>query len=99
MTGPAIPFWGHRGRTPSSARVLRMRFVDRRVAQTLIGGALGVGTGAAITAAWATHREWQVTVPAVARSLVAAVAVGAVAGLYPTLRAVGVAPTEALRGS
>lgn len=63
------------------------------------GGAVGVLIGAAVTYAMAHQRGWQPLIPpvAVGAGLVAAVAIGAVAGLYPALRAARLSPTDALR--
>ena len=56
---------------------------------------------ATITRALAYERGWQPLVPpvAVAVGLAAAVVIGAVAGLYPALRAARLAPTDALRST
>lgn len=63
-----------------------------------VGGAAGVLLGAGVTAFYADAREWPVAVPisALGGALLATLAVGAVAGLYPAMRAARVAPTEAL---
>ena len=54
------------------------------------GGDLAGGIlGASVTAVYAAGRGWSVAVPAPA--------IGAVAGLYPALRAARLAPTDALR--
>ncbi len=63
------------------------------------GGVIGVLAGMAAAAAYASTQSWLVVVPldATAGGLAAALAVGAVAGLYPAVRAARVSPTEALR--
>ena len=55
--------------------------------------------GTAATAIYATTKTWAIVVPpvAVAGGLGAALAVGAIAGLLPAIRAAKLSPTEALR--
>jgi putative ABC transport system permease protein len=64
------------------------------------GGAVGVALGALVTGGYAANRGWTTVVPveALAGGLGAAVAIGAVAGVYPALRAARLSPTDALRG-
>jgi putative ABC transport system permease protein len=75
------------------------QFLIESVVLGAAGGALGVLAGATITRALAYQRGWQPLVPpvAVAVGLAAALVIGAVAGLYPALRAARLAPTDALR--
>jgi putative ABC transport system permease protein len=64
------------------------------------GGAVGVLLGALVTAAYAESRGWTTVVPpaALAGGVFAALLIGAVAGVYPALRAARLSPTDALRG-
>jgi putative ABC transport system permease protein len=64
------------------------------------GGAVGVALGALVTAGYARSRDWTTVVPpaALAGGMGAALLIGAVAGVYPALRAARLSPTDALRG-
>jgi putative ABC transport system permease protein len=66
-----------------------------------LGGAAGVAVGAVVTVAYAQSQGWAWVVPplAVGGGLAAALGIGAVAGLYPALRAARMSPTEALRST
>ena len=66
-----------------------------------LGGLLGVLAGLAIGGAYATSQGWPVVVSplALALGVGAAAAVGAIAGLYPAVRAASVPPTDALRAA
>jgi putative ABC transport system permease protein len=78
---------------------IRMQFLSEAVLLALLGGAVGVAAGAIATAVYATTKHWAVVVPTVAWAggFGAALAIGAIAGLLPALRAARLAPTEALR--
>jgi putative ABC transport system permease protein len=58
-----------------------------------------VAIGAAITKAYASSRGWSFTVPVLGLfgGIAVSLAVGAVAGLYPAIRASRLAPAEAVR--
>ncbi|HEX4679951.1 MAG TPA: ABC transporter permease [Gaiellaceae bacterium] len=78
---------------------IRLQFLSEAVLLALLGGAVGVAAGAIATAVYASTKHWAVVVPTVAWAggFGAALAIGAIAGLLPALRAARLAPTEALR--
>lgn len=80
---------------------IRRQFLLEALLLSALGGVAGVLLGAAVTAAWATRQGWRVVIPpeAIIGGLVAAILIGAIAGLYPAVRAARLAPTEALRSS
>ena len=78
---------------------IRTQFLAEAILLALIGGAVGVAAGGLATAIYAQTKNWAVVVPttAWAGGLGAALAIGAVAGLLPAVRAARMSPTEALR--
>lgn len=77
---------------------IRLQFLAEATLLALAGGAVGVAAGALATAAYATARGWSVVIPAIAWAggIGAALAIGAIAGLLPALRAARMSPTRAL---
>jgi putative ABC transport system permease protein len=77
---------------------IRLQFLAEAILLSLAGGAAGVAAGAASTAIYAHIKGWAVVIPAQAWAggLAAAIAIGAIAGLLPALRAARMSPTQAL---
>ncbi len=78
---------------------IRAQFLAEAILLAVLGGAAGVGAGVAATAVYSSTKHWATTVPTIAWAggFGAALAIGAIAGLLPALRAARLAPTEALR--
>jgi putative ABC transport system permease protein len=77
---------------------IRTQFLGESMLLAVIGGVVGVGLGVAATAVYAHAKGWEVVIPPLAwgGGLGAAMAIGALAGLLPALRAARMSPTEAL---
>ena len=77
---------------------IRMQFLFEAILLASIGGAVGIGLGVVSTAAYASTKHWAVVIPPLAwgGGIVASIVIGAVAGLWPALRAARMSPTEAL---
>ena len=75
------------------------QFLAEAVLLSLLGGLAGTILGVSATAVYAVTQHWSVLIPplAVYGGIGAALAIGAIAGLYPALRAARLSPTEALR--
>ncbi|NJP97064.1 ABC transporter permease [Nonomuraea sp. FMUSA5-5] len=78
---------------------IRLQFLAEAILLAALGGVAGVAIGAAATTVYAHVKGWATVVPPLAwgGGLSAAVAIGALAGLLPALRAARMQPTEALR--
>ncbi|GGS75945.1 ABC transporter permease [Nonomuraea spiralis] len=77
---------------------IRTQFLAESLLLSALGGAGGILLGAGVTVGYAFSREWPAVVPgwATVGGLVATLVIGAVAGLYPAVRASRLSPTEAL---
>jgi putative ABC transport system permease protein len=82
----------------ATRRHVALQFLLEALLLALTGGIGGVALGAGVTAIYAELRGWDVLIPTIALTggLAAALVIGAVAGLYPAMRAARLSPTEAL---
>lgn len=80
---------------------VRLQFLSESLLLVGIGGVAGVLLGIFVTVLYAASQGWQVMVPpiAIAGGVLASLAMGAVAGIYPAGRAARVPPSEALRAT
>jgi putative ABC transport system permease protein len=83
----------------ATRRHVAEQFLAEAILLSLLGGVAGTVIGVAATAIYAVNQHWSVTIPLLALygGVGAALAIGAVAGLYPSMRAARLSPTEALR--
>jgi putative ABC transport system permease protein len=77
---------------------IRIQFLTESLLLSVLGGGAGILLGSGVTAVYATLQDWPTVIPAwvVAGGITSTLIIGAVAGLYPAIRAARVAPTEAL---
>lgn len=83
----------------ATKRHIRLQFLVESILLAGIGGILGIALGGGITIAFAANRDLTLSVPpeGIALSIAAALAIGALAGLYPAWRAARIPPAEAVR--
>jgi putative ABC transport system permease protein len=83
----------------ASRRHVAEQFLAEALLLSLLGGVAGTVIGGAATVIYAVSQHWSVQIPVVALygGVLAALAIGAIAGLYPSMRAARLSPTEALR--
>nr|WP_199561953.1 ABC transporter permease [Micromonospora deserti] len=77
---------------------IRLQFLAESLLLSALGGIGGVTLGITVTALYATTQSWPAIVPpwATAGGITATLLIGAMAGLYPAIRASHLAPAEAL---
>lgn len=77
---------------------IAIQFLSEALLLSAIGGAAGAVLGTVITTAYAISQGWPTVLPAwaLAGGLGATLLIGAIAGLYPAVRAARLAPTSAL---
>jgi putative ABC transport system permease protein len=78
---------------------VRTQFLTESLLLSGIGGIAGTLIGVGITAIYAATQHWSTVIPsqAILGGLGASLGIGAVAGLYPAVRAARLTPTQALR--
>jgi putative ABC transport system permease protein len=79
-------------------RQILTQFLTEAVALSALGGLAGAAIGLAVVSGYARYQGWPLVIPAtaVAGGVAASVTIGALAGLYPAIRAGRLPPTEAL---
>ena len=82
----------------ATRRHIAVQFLAEALLLSTLGGVAGACIGSAVTAGVAAANGWTTVVPAAVLlvGVAATLAIGAVAGLYPALRAARTAPTVAL---
>jgi putative ABC transport system permease protein len=83
----------------AARRHVAAQFLTEALLLSALGGVAGTIIGVSSTAIYALSQHWSVQIPALALygGIGAALLIGAIAGLYPSMRAARLSPTEALR--
>jgi putative ABC transport system permease protein len=83
----------------ATRRHICLQFAAEAIVLAGAGGAAGAALGAIATASFAAARHWHavISLPSLGAAVGVALTVGALAGLYPAIRAAQLPPAEALR--
>jgi putative ABC transport system permease protein len=83
----------------ATRRHVAAQFLAEAMLLSVLGGLAGTAIGVTATVIYASTQHWGVQIPGLAMygGIAAALAIGAIAGLYPATRAARLSPTEALR--
>jgi putative ABC transport system permease protein len=92
------PEIGLRRALGATRRHIRIQFLAESLLLSALGGLGGAMLGIAVTAAYATSQDWPTVVPpwATIGGILATIAIGTCAGLYPSWQAARLSPTDAL---
>jgi putative ABC transport system permease protein len=83
----------------AARRHVAAQFITESLVLSALGGIAGILIGIGVTTAMSINRGWDTLIPlqSLWGGLLVSVGAGAIAGLYPALRAAQVPPTDALR--
>ena len=83
----------------ATRRHIAVQFILESASLSALGGVIGAALGIAVTVGYARRQGWLVDIPteALAGGVAAALVLGALAGLYPAVRAARLDPAEAVR--